>query len=153
MVQHFPANFQGGGGGRRQGPPPPRAINTIVGHGRHLRGFPVNQKNWLRGCARLDAGVAHGCARLAVKMAHGCARRGPSLAHGYNHVSGGRSTGPGHGTPPPPLSLQLPADTPSTAIPPHAPPRFSCRPHGHPCTPRTQWLPLTLLSSTRSIRS
>ena len=83
---------------RARHPPPQNAINTTIGRGRHLRGFPVNQKKWPRGCAWLDAGVAHGCARLAVKMAHGCAQRvvkmahgcawrGPNLAHGYNHVS------------------------------------------------------------------
>ena len=93
----------GGGGGvdvkdPGPAPPPPHAINTIIGHSRHLRGFWSIKKKWPRGCAWLDAGVAHGCARLSVKMAHGCAqlamkmahgcaRRGPTLAHGYNHVS------------------------------------------------------------------
>ena len=76
-----PISREGGGGrggGRRQGPrpgaPPPPCNKHHHRTQPALKGLLVNQKKWPRGCARLDAGVAHGCARLAVKMAHGCAR-------------------------------------------------------------------------------
>ena len=91
---------------RARRPPPPPKCNK-----HHHRTRPAlkglsgqSKKKWPRGCAWLDAGVAHGCARLAVKMAHGCAqrvvkmahgcaRRGPNLAHGYNHVSAPKKGG------------------------------------------------------------